>query len=111
MVSKSGSATSRRSFDATEPAPKKVNTLSIYDGRNAGVGRIVTGSTFHHYIDINLIGDTGVIVMATCVDESRQRRGEGPRLNDNPGPMFDDDQGSSTSTSPTGWRGRARPSA
>jgi hypothetical protein len=48
-------------IDATHSAPMKpVNTLSIYDGRNAGVGRIVTGSTFHHYIDINLTGAKAV---------------------------------------------------
>lgn len=33
--------------------------ISIYDGRTAGVGRIVTGSTFHHYLDKNLLGDPG----------------------------------------------------
>lgn len=37
-----------------------VNTLSVYEGRNVGVGRIVTGSTFHHYIDINLTGDSNI---------------------------------------------------
>lgn len=41
-------------------ADETVNTLSVYDGRVAGVGRIVTGSTFHHYVDINLTGDSGV---------------------------------------------------
>jgi hypothetical protein len=46
---------------AAQAADEKfVNTLSVYDGRVAGVGRIVTGSTFHHYIDINLTGDSGV---------------------------------------------------
>lgn len=40
---------------------KTVNTLSVYDGRLAGVGRIVTGATFHHYVDINLTGDTDVV--------------------------------------------------
>ena len=39
---------------------KPVNTLSVYDGRSAGVGRIVTGSTFHHYVDINLTGDSSI---------------------------------------------------
>ncbi len=39
---------------------KEVDTFSVYDGRQAGVGRIVTGSTFHHYVDINLTGDSGV---------------------------------------------------
>ncbi|MFM5949596.1 MAG: hypothetical protein ACKOPM_10270 [Novosphingobium sp.] len=39
---------------------KQVNTLCVYDGRVAGVGRIVTGATFHHYVDINLTGDSGI---------------------------------------------------
>jgi hypothetical protein len=39
---------------------KEVDTFSVYDGRQAGVGRIVTGSTFHHYVDINLNGDSAV---------------------------------------------------
>lgn len=42
------------------PTSKTVNTLSTYDGRTVGVGRIVTGATFHHYIDINLTGDTDI---------------------------------------------------
>lgn len=41
-------------------APKTVNTLSVYDGRVVGIGRIVTGATFHHYVDINLTGDSSV---------------------------------------------------
>ena len=32
-------------------------TVCVYDGYGANVGRIVTGSTFHHYLDKNLIGD------------------------------------------------------
>jgi hypothetical protein len=39
-------------LDPVTADPKTVNTLSVYDGRNSGVGRIVTGSSFHHYIDI-----------------------------------------------------------
>jgi hypothetical protein len=46
--------------DATVCSSKTVNALSIYEGRVAGVGRIVTGSTFHHYIDINLTGASNV---------------------------------------------------
>ncbi len=41
-------------------AMKAINTLSVYDGRVAGVGRVVTGSTFHHYVDINLTGDSAI---------------------------------------------------
>ncbi|MFT4254291.1 MAG: hypothetical protein QM608_17640 [Caulobacter sp.] len=43
--------------DGHVPLDKTVNTLATYDGRAVGVGRIVTGSTFHHYVDINLVGD------------------------------------------------------
>jgi hypothetical protein len=32
-------------------------TVCVYDGYGANVGRVVTGSTFHHYLDKNLIGD------------------------------------------------------
>ncbi len=38
--------------------------VSAYDGWPVGVGRVVTDSTFHHFIDINLIGDPGVGVPA-----------------------------------------------
>ena len=46
--------------DPAVPSPKTVNTLSVYDGRTVGVGRVVTGSTFHHYVDINLTGDSRI---------------------------------------------------
>jgi len=32
-------------------------TIGAYDGRRAGVGRVVVHSTWHHVFDINLIGD------------------------------------------------------
>ena len=38
-----------------------VPALSVYDGRAVGVGRVVTGATFHHYVDINLTGDTDIV--------------------------------------------------
>ena len=47
-------------MNADKTAMKDVDTFSVYEGRLAGVGRIVTGSTFHHYIDINLTGDSSV---------------------------------------------------
>lgn len=37
--------------------PKIRGIVAVYDGRAANVGRIVTGSTFHHYLDKNLVGD------------------------------------------------------
>jgi hypothetical protein len=38
---------------------KTRGAISVYDGYSVGVGRIITGSTFHHYLDKNLIGDPG----------------------------------------------------
>jgi hypothetical protein len=41
--------------------------VSAYDGRPVSVGRIVTDSTFHHFVDINVTGDTGMNVPAYAV--------------------------------------------
>jgi hypothetical protein len=42
----------------TQPTnPHTIGVLCAYDGRGVGVGRIVTDSSFHHYLDLNLIGD------------------------------------------------------
>ena len=35
--------------------------ISAYDGHRAGVGRVVTDSTWHHFVNVNLIGDTTVV--------------------------------------------------
>ena len=48
------------SLDPVPAAPKPTNSLCAYDGRKVGVGRIVTGGTFHHYIDINLSGASNI---------------------------------------------------
>jgi len=56
---------------------KEVDTFSVYDGRQAGVGRIVTGSTFHHYVDINLTGDSAV--------DANEALKSGPDTRDNQG--------------------------
>jgi hypothetical protein len=53
-------ATTTGFVDSALATPKNVNTLSAYDGRLAGVGRVVTGATFHHYVDINLTGDIDI---------------------------------------------------
>jgi hypothetical protein len=33
------------------------NALAAYDGHTVNVGRIVTDSSFHHFLDLNLLGD------------------------------------------------------
>jgi hypothetical protein len=41
-----------------EPAEfRPFGAIGVYDGRPANVGRVVVDSTFHHFVDINLIGD------------------------------------------------------
>jgi len=40
-------------------AKQATGAISLYDGRAVGKGRVVTGSTFHHYLDKNLVGDPG----------------------------------------------------
>lgn len=42
---------------ATRSPGFTINILGAYDGHAVGVGRVVTDSSFHHYIDLNLIGD------------------------------------------------------
>jgi hypothetical protein len=40
--------------------PTKMHTfgaIGAYDGHSAGVGRVVTDATWHHYVNINLIGE------------------------------------------------------
>jgi hypothetical protein len=37
--------------------PRWTGTVGAYDGHQAGVGRVVVHSTWHHFFDINLIGD------------------------------------------------------
>lgn len=54
-----GSANSGSITDVPADAAT-VNTLCVYDGLVAGVGRVVIASTFHHYVDINLSGDPGL---------------------------------------------------
>jgi hypothetical protein len=45
------------SGDADPAVSQTVGTLCAYDGRGVGVGRIITDSSFHHYLDLNTVGD------------------------------------------------------
>ncbi|MGL5837485.1 MAG: hypothetical protein ACRCY3_03195 [Sphingorhabdus sp.] len=86
-------------------ASKTVNTLSTYDGRVAGVGRIVTGATFHHYVDINLNGDSSVTsaqAIARAGAASQDNRG----FNDAPA-VFDDIK--AVFVNITNWLARPKP--
>src|SRR5256885_17067353 len=37
--------------------PGTFDSIAVYDGHRVGVGRIVVDSSWHHFLDINLIGD------------------------------------------------------
>jgi hypothetical protein len=89
---------------ASDPM-KPLNTLSVYDGRQAGVGRVATGATFHHYVDVNLTGDTDVVVgpRATKVG-SDAIKGHG--FNDDTA-VFDDIK--AVYVNITNWLARPRP--
>ncbi|KAE9378528.1 hypothetical protein N431DRAFT_462036 [Stipitochalara longipes BDJ] len=43
--------------DSTITEGKQINTLCVYNGHKVGVGRVLTESSFHHYCDLNVIGD------------------------------------------------------
>ncbi|OAP59880.1 hypothetical protein AYL99_04882 [Fonsecaea erecta] len=43
--------------DPSLTTEKQINILAVYDGHVAGVGRIITDSSFHHYLDLNTTGD------------------------------------------------------
>lgn len=76
-------------IDITASSHKDVSTLSVYEGRNAGVGRIVTGSTFHHYIDINLSGDSTIVANTPGAANTSSEAEKGHGFNDAPA-RFDD---------------------
>jgi hypothetical protein len=40
------------------------NALAAYDGATVNVGRIVTDSSFHHFLDLNLLGDPCSLIPA-----------------------------------------------
>jgi len=42
--------------------PHSFGGISAYDGHRAGVGRVVTDATWHHFVNVNLVGDLGMPV-------------------------------------------------
>jgi hypothetical protein len=43
--------------DPTPTVTATIGILCVYDGWSVDVGRVVTDSSFHHFLDLNLIGD------------------------------------------------------
>jgi hypothetical protein len=57
IVAKSMSYGGNLIDDFKEPlVPREFIAISAYDGHRAGVGRVVTDATWHHFIDINIDG-------------------------------------------------------
>ena len=69
---------------AKEPlVPREFIAIAAYDGHSAGVGRVVTDATWHHFIDINIDGtgsidpDTGLPRTALILgDDEKLKLGE-----------------------------------
>ncbi|HUA81699.1 MAG TPA: hypothetical protein VL997_15080, partial [Dyella sp.] len=61
------------SSDTTPSTGMTIGILCAYDGRGANVGRIVTDSSFHHYLDLNLVGDP-------CGSSADRMAGFGPAM-------------------------------
>jgi hypothetical protein len=61
-----------RPYTALRYEPTRINsgdratfyfgTVGVYDGHQANVGRIAVDSTWHHFFDINLIGDPIAVI-------------------------------------------------
>ncbi len=68
-----GSTCEQNNFtsDPTPTVAKPLGVLCAYDGSGVGVGRVVTDSSFHHYLDLNLIGDP-------CGSSPDRQQGFGP---------------------------------
>jgi len=45
--------------EPTADTGRSFGVIGVYEGHIVNVGRIVADSTFHHFVDINLIGDWG----------------------------------------------------
>lgn len=97
-------------LDMGLPTMNPVNTLSVYDGRAVGVGRIVTGSTFHHYVDVNLSGDrtvTPTLSDTVGQDMAGHSAQKGHGLSGAPGMTFTDIK--AVYDNITQWLARPRP--
>ena len=44
---------------------KGINTPSVDDGHRVGVGRVVTGSSFHHFTNLSRTGDPCMLEVST----------------------------------------------
>lgn len=46
--------------DTKDPTDhQRFGSICAYDGHRAGVGRVVTDATWHHFVNINLVGEVG----------------------------------------------------
>jgi len=53
----SGTISTSFGEDKAATVPHSFGGICAYDGHRAGVGRVVTDATWHHFVNINLIGD------------------------------------------------------
>jgi hypothetical protein len=81
-----GSSCEQANFsgDTALTVQNTIGTVCAFDGRGADIGRIVTDSSFHHYLDLNLVGDP-------CGSSADRKAGFGPaKTTPTPGGVLDD---------------------
>jgi hypothetical protein len=57
----------------TAPGERSYGAIGAYDGHAAGVGRVMVTSTFHHFVDVNLIGDPWAVHRDGTPDPARRQ--------------------------------------
>jgi hypothetical protein len=67
------SATAGRPGNKLPTVAHRFAVLAAYDGHRANVGRVVTDSTWHHFVNVNLIG-----IFEGGIFDDFNRRGEDP---------------------------------
>ncbi len=57
----------------TPPIPKQYPVIGAYDGHTAQVGRVVVDSTWHHWMDINIVGLAGLDAKNLAPDSPKRK--------------------------------------
>jgi len=62
IISVSGVLSGTTSSGKAPTTPQSFWGICAYDGHRAGIGRVVTDATWHHVVNVNLIGDSGALM-------------------------------------------------
>jgi hypothetical protein len=59
-------------FNKGDHTAKRFPMISVYDGQRIGIGRVVTDSTWHHWMDLNLAGIEAAATAAGASDTAKE---------------------------------------